>query len=366
MLEPNFEQIAYKIVNICARVRNGDMVLIMGRADTLNYNETIALHCRKIGAHPLIIVNTDEYFIRSIKEVPIEFLLETPRHLLNLIESSDVIITTAFEKRNPAILTNISEEKLGAIRIAYKPINNVLYDGKRKWLGTDFPTPEQAQMLKVDFEEFHDMYWKAIDIDYKDLYIHAQLLAEKFENADKVQILSDKGTDLKFSIKNRRISKDDGIIDINDMRIGAPFLNLPSGEICTAPIENSAFGKAVFDVVFIKGKKVEDLILEFENGLCYPIEAKKGFEIFRDLLKNTHGDNRRIAELGIGLNPAITKPIGYTLTDEKILGTVHIAIGDNKMLGGNNSSDLHLDMIILEPTLLLDNKIIIDKGKLLY
>ncbi len=69
-----------------------------------------------------------------------------------------------------------------------------------------------------------------------------------------------------------------------------------------------------------------------------------------------------IGELGIGVNPAVGEPCGYTLTDEKILGTVHLALGDNEMLGGTNTSSLHWDMMILQPSLDVDGRPVLVDG----
>ncbi|MDH5362456.1 MAG: aminopeptidase, partial [Aigarchaeota archaeon] len=138
-----------------------------------------------------------------------------------------------------------------------------------------------------------------------------------------------------------------------------------SGEICVAPLENSANGKAVFDFAFYRGHRIRDLQLRFKEGRAEAVKAKEGLKVFRNVIKNTHGDNDRIGELGIGMNPSVKRAVGYTLTDEKIVGTVHMAIGENRFLGGRNDSDLHWDLIVAKPTLVMGETKVMDHGRYL-
>jgi aminopeptidase len=139
--------------------------------------------------------------------------------------------------------------------------------------------------------------------------------------------------------------------------------NLPAGEICLAPLEDQADGTVVFDLAFWDGRRVEDLEVRFERGVVTPVRAAREFEFFTGILAASDAGAHVIGELGIGLNPAVGEPCGYTLTDEKILGTVHLALGDNRMLGGVNDSTLHWDMMILRPTVEVDGRPLLDDGE---
>lgn len=335
----------------------------MGRDDTLSFCEQIALESAKIGALPFVRVYSDNYTLRRFLDVPKKFLKKTPRHFKALLKETDVIITVGMDYQDPARFRRVPEEKLGAARIGGKPLSDVVYDRKRRWIGTGFPTRQQAKTYGVRFAPFHDMYWKAMDIDYKDLKKRCLKLKSKVEGETTARITSEKGTDLTLSFKGRCWLVDDGVIGPEDIAAGDPLLNLPSGEITVTPLEHSAEGTAVFDFAFYRGHRIRDLRLRFKNGRARAVKARQGLKVFKNVIKNTHGDNDRIGELGIGMNPSVKRAVGYTLTDEKIIGTVHIAIGENRFLGGKNNSDLHWDLIMVKPTLIVGRKKIMDRGR---
>jgi aminopeptidase len=133
-----------------------------------------------------------------------------------------------------------------------------------------------------------------------------------------------------------------------------------------APHEDSADGVAVIDKAFIKGYPVERLRLTFSGGRVVRVEAPDAVSVaaFRELLSASSGDKDVIAEFAIGLNPGAKEPVGVTLLDEKIGGSVHIAIGMNESFGGKNRANLHLDLVMLRPTVRLDGSLIVADGTL--
>ncbi|MGB5932451.1 MAG: aminopeptidase [Anaerolineae bacterium] len=365
MYQPDYERIAKKVVRSCSAVKEDETVTISSRADALSYAELIALECGKAGALPLTIAASDDYFYRVSKEVPIEYLEKTPLHTVKLIKASDLVISVGIERANPRRFQDIPEERMGAQRIGNKPLQDALFQTEGiRWVGTGYPTREQAEMYGVDFEEFFETYWRAMDVDYTDLRARVHRVAELFEGARRVHITSPKGTDLTLPIEGRPVDKDSGFIADS---MGGKLLNLPAGEVCMAPLETRAQGTVVFDLAFppYRGQRIEDLVVRFEGGKAIPVEAKVGFEAFTEILAHSHGDKDRIGELGIGLNDQVREAIGYVLTDEKIMGTVHIAIGENRMLGGVNDSDLHWDLLVMEPRVEVDSQLIMDGGTFL-
>jgi len=227
-------------------------------------------------------------------------------------------------------------------------------------IGTDFPTAGQACAFGLDAEAYSDMFWRALDIDYAELRRRADAVTAALEGADTVRIRSPKGTDVTLGIKGRPLDKDIGVVTD-----AARLSNLPAGEVCLAPLEDQAEGTVVFDLAFWDGRRIEDLEVRFEHGVARPVRAAREFEYFRGVLASASGDADRIGELGIGLNPAVGEPCGYTLTDEKILGTVHLALGDNGMLGGVNDSTLHWDMMVLRPTVEVDGRPLLIDGEMM-
>jgi aminopeptidase len=203
------------------------------------------------------------------------------------------------------------------------------------------------------------MFWRSLLLDYQELRRRADQVAAALEDADWVHLTSPKGTDMRMRITGRPLDKDIGVVTDD-----AKLSNLPAGEVCLAPHEDDAEGTVVFDLAFWNGTRIEDLEVAFENGVARPVKAATGFETFAGVLANATGAGDVIGELGIGLNPEVGEPCGYMLTDEKILGTVHIAVGDNRMLGGVNDSSLHWDLLVMRPTVEVDGRPLMIDGRL--
>ncbi len=173
----------------------------------------------------------------------------------------------------------------------------------------------------------------------------------KIKNVENIEIKSNTGTDLQLKIG-------DYLLDIDEGLYHKPgnFGNLPAGEVDTAPNLSSANGILVINKM---GKYGENIKMKIEDGVAVEIGGSDKLISEIDLL----GDRARvIAEIGIGTNPK-AKVIGNVLEDEKVLGTVHIALGNNVSYGGRNNVPFHVDGIVLKPTLIADNEILIKDGK---
>lgn len=366
MIEVDFQAVAQRIVGVCARVTKEETIYIRGRSDSLEFCEALALQCRKRGAYTIVEVISDDYRFRDLTETPLDVIKHTPRHLVSAIKETDVFFSVGAEPQNPERFKNVPEEREAARRLFSKQILDLFYHyPEKRRLGIGFPTRGQAEMYNINFEEFYDMFWRAMNIDYETLSKKAKKVASFIKDSTDIHITTEKGTDLRLNIEGRRISKDDGIIDEEDMRTKNTLLNLPTGEVYATPHEDEVEGKVVFDLAFHRGNRIEDIEVEIRNGIAKPLKAKKGFSIFEQVLEKSIGDRYKIGELGIGLNPEVTKAVGYTLTDEKIIGTVHLAFGENRSYGGKNESDLHWDVLVMEPTVTVDGNLLMEHGKLL-
>jgi leucyl aminopeptidase (aminopeptidase T) len=169
-------------------------------------------------------------------------------------------------------------------------------------------------------------------------------LVEKMTNGDEVFITSPNGTAISFSIKGRPIEADTGILT----EPGA-FSNLPAGEAFLAPVEGTAVGTLILE--WAPTRRLESPVtLDIKDGLVYNVDGRDDLTWW---LKDKLDENPlfgNIAELGIGTNAKATRPDNI-LETEKILGTVHIALGDNSSFGGKVSVEFHQDFIFFEPTM---------------
>lgn len=201
---------------------------------------------------------------------------------------------------------------------------------------------------------------RCIDIDYDMLKERNEKISEILNKGNNVKITTKLGTDLRFDISGRNALGDDaGIYD----KPGS-FGNLPAGESYIAPVEGSANGIYFVDATQAGiGKLTNPIKITVKDGFATEIEGE-GSEILNKLLDDVGKKARNIAEFGIGTNDkAIIS--GNVLEDEKVFGTCHIALGNNTGFGGKVNVPLHLDGIINKPTIFVDDKKIMDEGKLL-
>jgi leucyl aminopeptidase (aminopeptidase T) len=194
----------------------------------------------------------------------------------------------------------------------------------------------------------------AITAEYAEVERLTAELTERLTAADEARIESN-GETLTMSLAGRDGIPSDGLI-----RESGDSGNLPSGESYLAPVEDTAEGAITFDGGLVGvGELDEPLVVHVESGTITSVEGASA----EQFLDATSGDDcaRRVAELGLGTNPA-AEIIGTVLEDEKVYGTCHVAFGDNHGFGGTIECDSHLDGIVLEPDVYLDDELVVTEG----
>ncbi len=366
--EVNYSQVAEQLLRQSAGVQSGERVTILGRADSLDFCEALELECRRLGALPFIVVGSDTALLKALSDplVSDEALAQPSPQLLAALSASDVVITTFFERADPSRFAGLNPERLRALRRSEELPSDIIFDGRRRWLGTEIPTPQQAAALGCDWSTLHNLFWQAMQVDYSLIGKQARQLAERLERATTLHLTDSAGrTNLYLNIAGRPIERDDGVIGPEDIAMGQLYLNMPSGEVCFAPPETSARGRAYIEMAFWQGQPLRGLELEFEDGFVRAIRADEGLELFNETVANGGGDAARLGEFGLGLNPAVDRVTGLLLLDEKMIGTAHLALGENRPLGGINNSALHWDLVIQHATVAIDGEIVLKDGKLL-
>lgn len=201
---------------------------------------------------------------------------------------------------------------------------------------------------------------RALNADYEKIAGKSRKVAQILSEGKKAEVTTPAGTQITMSLEGRQGHADTGLV-FNP----GDFSNLPAGEGYIAPIEGTAEGKIVIDGAIADTGVMDEVIeLTVREGFVEEIKGGRWAKYLRGLVE-PHGKlGRNIAELGIGTNDK-AKLIGNVLEDEKVLGTVHIAMGDNASMGGNVSVASHLDAILLRPSLKVDGKVIMEEGKLI-
>ena len=201
---------------------------------------------------------------------------------------------------------------------------------------------------------------RTLSADYHAIAERTRRVCEIIGGGREVHLTAPKGTDMTMSIEGRECISSTGLI-LNP----GDFGNLPSGEAYLAPLEGTADGVFVVDGSFAGiGVLQEPLRLEVQDGFVTNISGGKEAEKLRGLLEPHGRDAYNIAELGIGTNDA-AQISGILLEDEKVAGTVHIALGNNASMGGSVTVPVHLDGVIIGPTLKIDGHMIMKDGNLL-
>ncbi|MFH0777759.1 MAG: aminopeptidase [Candidatus Eisenbacteria bacterium] len=203
-----------------------------------------------------------------------------------------------------------------------------------------------------------DSMKRTLAADYGKIKKLTMKYASIMSKASSARVVTRSGTDITMSLKGRIAHADTGIAHEK-----GDFTNLPAGEAYMAPIEGSANGLVVVDGSMSGvGLTKTHIRMTVRDGFAVKFEGKKGADTIRRMVRKVGKLGANVAELGVGTNVK-ARVTGNTLEDEKAIGTVHIAIGDNRSMDGKVSVPLHLDAVLLNPTLYLDGKTIMLDGK---
>lgn len=295
---------------------------------------------------------------------------EAPTSLLNMPSPFQTMAMKEFDAymviRAPFNLRedqNNDKEKQKIRSITNSYINQTYFDrtadGSLKRTLCQYPTQASAQEAGMSLEAYERFVFNACKLyqqdpiqEWKDLGMNQQHIVDYLNQCDRITYRNDK-TDITFSVKGRTWINSDG------------KANMPSGEVFTGPIEDSVNGKVHFDYPSIyNGNEVRDITLEIENGVVKKWNAAVG-QSFLDHIMEIDGA-RMFGEVAVGTNYDINVPTKNILFDEKIGGTIHMAIGQSyKQTGGINKSSVHWDMIagMQQGEIIADGKVIYKEGR---
>ena len=364
--DSQLQKTARNIIRKSMFVKEKEAVIISAGPNSLDFAEKLAYEAAIIGANPTITYGTDELSLKIYNDTKMKYLKTIPKLSRIFAKKTDVQIM--LEDSNPSVAKKLPQKKVQVRIKALEPIRKIrekrVLNKTIKSVLVGFPNKETAKSLGISYRRLNKIFWDTLSMDpYKLSKINERVI-KKLGNADKIRIVG-KGTDLEFSVKGRKPINDCGLW-VKD-KIG--YLNLPAGEVFYAPVETSANGEIYFDMpcMWHFGKQVEGVWFKFKNGRVVDYRIKKGLKNFEDVFHNATKDKDRIAELGIGTNPKAKFTRGLTIVDEKLRGTIHIAIGDNVMFGGKNKSSMHWDFFknMKRGKMYVDGKLFMKKGKII-
>ena len=291
----------------------------------------------RAGAYPVAHLVPDRFSELLLKEGKSHHFDTLPPYQRAFAKSIDGLIRIS-ASNNTRALSGSDPAKQARLSKASKPVREMIL--KKKWCITLFPTEAHAMDADMSLTEFEDFVYSATfsDLDnpvreWKALKKRQDQLIRKLKGAREVRIVGP-DTDLTFSVSGRTFINSPGTH------------NMPSGEIFTGPVEDSAEGYIRYDFpVCHGGREIDGIRLVFRRGKAVEASAEKNEAFLLSMLDMDPGA-RRLGELGIGTNTGIQRFIKNILFDEKIGGTVHLALGQSyPETGGKNVSALHWDMI---------------------
>jgi len=367
MTDIRIEKLADLLVDYSTAVRPGDKVVITGEAIAEPLLKAIYKHVLRAGGHPTMMVDLpgfDEVFFRSAS---VEQLQHVPEPFKLIMETYDVRIAIIAEE-NTKTLSGIDPAKILLCNQARMETMQTFMRrsaaGEVRWTVAAFPTNARAQEAEMSLTEYEDFVYGACLPDMEDpigywrrFSTWQQEIVEWLRDKEKVRIVGP-GTDLRFSIVGRVFDNEDG------------HWNMPGGETGTGPVEDSVEGHIEFSYPSnYMGREVGGVALEFKRGQVVKATADKNEDSLLKALDTDEGA-RHIGEFAIGTNEGIQRFTGNILFDEKMQGTVHLALGAGfPWTGSQNQSAIHWDLICdlrNGGAIWVDDELLYESGRFVY
>jgi len=343
MADPRIDKLAQVLTVYSLHIQRDDLVRIAGPALAAPLIQSAYRQALVLGAHPYVRAGVDgleEIFYKEASEVQLSFISDLDRLEFEKPTAMLVIMGHA----NTRDLSNVDPRRISRRREATRPIQQRYLEraakGELRWCLTQYPTHAEAQDAEMSLAEYEDFVYGAGMLDRDDpVAAWEEVLKEQAhiaESLGRCRQLRIKGPDidLQLSVAGRTWIS------------AAGESNFPDGEVFTGPVEDSVNGRVRFTFPAIyQGREVQDVELVFEQGRVVQAHAAKGEEFLHAMLEIDPGA-RYLGEFAFGLNYNITRFTRNILFDEKIGGTLHMALGIGyPETGSKNTSGLHWDMI---------------------
>ncbi|WP_163529391.1 aminopeptidase [Halobacillus ihumii] len=333
MRDTRLKELADVLLSHSLDVKPGEKVMVQGQTNTKPLIKELISGIHDRGALAFYELADDELMRMWISHAPKEVFAQTNTWKLEENKDIDAFVQIIGEE-NDAELSGVPAEQFQMAMKEMKPANEFVVQEK-KWVLLNYPTKAAAQKAGMPFDDYVDYLLEVCTIDYKKMSQAQTELSTLLDNTKEVKITAE-GTDLTFSIEN--------IPSV----ICAGKRNIPDGEVYTAPIKDSVNGTIRFNTPSpYQGVVFRDITLTFENGKVVKAAADKTEELTKIL--DSDDGARYIGEFALGLNPVITEPMGDILFDEKIAGSLHLALGQcyDEAKNGNDST-VHWDMVLIQ------------------
>lgn len=335
MQDARILKLAQNLVQFSTKVQAGDKVLIQSQNGNQDLVQALVREVYRAGGVPFVWM-LDTRVERAL-------LMECTREQLELRAQADGLLMDKMDCYigmtgivNRAETSDVPTERQALYNRYYaEAVHDRIRIPKTRWVVLRYPTPAMAQMAGMSTEAFENFYFDVCNMDYSKMERAMLPLQEWMGRTDKVHIVG-KGTDLTFSIR-----------DIPAI-LCAGTMNIPDGEVYTAPVRESVNGVIQYNTPStMDGFTFENVRLRFENGKIVDVQANDS-QRARKIFEQDEGASY-VGEFAIGVNPYITKAMNNILFDEKIAGSFHFTPGAcyDECSNGNKSA-LHWDLVCIQ------------------
>ena len=343
MADTRLSSLAHLLVTYSLRLQPGDLLQINTTPLAAPLVREVYREALLAGAHPytrISLPETQELLLKHGSDAQIGYVTRTE---LQEIEDINALLTIWAEV-NTRHLSGVDPEKVALRQQANRAWHRTYFErsasGDLRWCGTQFPTEGAAQDAEMSLLDYEAFVYGAGKLDAADpvgewqaVHDQQQQIADLLGTKREIRLVAP-GTDLTYETDRRRWLNADGTA------------NFPDGEVFTSPVETRTRGHISFTYPAVYGgREVEGVRLVFDQGRVVEATAEKGEEFLRTQLDVDEGA-RRLGEAAFGLNYDIQRFSRNTLFDEKIGGTIHLALGQSfPEVGGQNESAVHWDMV---------------------
>lgn len=335
MKDPRIEKLAKNLINYSVRLQKGEKVLIENFGLQRELVIALVKEAYAAGGYPFVSLKdhqVDRALLMGAQDENFDMIADFEADVMSKMDA--YIGLRSGDNINE--FADVPDEKMKIQgRTVGKKVHREIRVPKTKWVVLRYPNSSMAQLAKMSTEAFEDFYFDVCNLDYGKMNKAMDSLVALMDKTDKVRITGP-GTDLTFSIK-----------DIGTVKC-AGEMNIPDGEVYTAPVRDSVNGKLTYNTPSpYNGFTFENVSLTFRDGKIVEAAANDTERINQIL--DTDEGARFIGEFAIGVNPYIQNPMQDILFDEKIDGSFHFTPGqcyDDAYNG--NKSNIHWDMVCIQ------------------
>lgn len=362
----DLQQLAQRLVTQSAGVKEGEIVLINGAVRDMELLENIVIEVRKVGAHPLLDINSERMAKRSYTDVPEKYDTQEPKLGLALAKLVNATINVD-SSETEGLFADVPPARMAARAKAGAPVGEEFIKNKVRTVsvGNDlYPTEWRAKRFEMPVGDFARLFWDSVNIDYTNLQTTGENARAALAGKE-MEITHSNGTSLKLNIDTRPAYISDGIISADDVAKGNLDVFLPAGEAAIIPVANSGDGKVIIEKDFFNGKEIRNLTLTFEKGKLVSMTGEgDGFAAMKADFDAREGAKDVLSYVDLGINPNYKLPPNSKLGNWISAGMVSLGTGNNQWAGGTNNATGAVGGHLAGATVKVDDKVIVENGVL--